>query len=226
MPFAFPYPPQRARSRRGRLALASAVLAAFAYTAPGSAEPYANVTYAGELAPRDTARGAIEWAIVDMARAWADCDPALMDELIADDIDFSFPTTRLQGRDAVLDDLAVYCGDDAQNPPETVSFHLPKEAFYIDLERGRVAVEIQFRELRRGRQQVTNDVWIATIENGKFKVLKEYLDGRVRDLQALGVLTYDRDADFLTPWPPRTDAWADCFPIVRAAPTNSCPPQR
>ena len=46
-----------------------------------------------------------------------------------------------------------------------------------------------------------------------------------RDLQALGVLTYDWDAEFLTPWPARTEAWADCFPIVRAAPTNSCPPK-
>jgi hypothetical protein len=56
-------------------------------------------------------------------------------------------------------------------------------------------------------------------------VLKEYLDGRVRDLQAAGVLTYDWDAEFLTPWPERTEAWAECFPIVRAAPTNACPPE-
>lgn len=225
MSFAIRYPRHRRRTR-GCLLSVSAVLATLACAVQGAAEPYPNVTYAGELASRDTPRGAIEWAILDMARAWADCDPVAMDELVADDIDFSFPTTRLKGREAVLDDLAAYCGEQAQNPPETVSFYLPKDAFYIDLERGRVAVEIQFREFRRGRRQVTNDVWIATIENGKFKVLKEYLDGRVRDLQALGVLTYDRDADFLTPWPPRTDAWADCFPIVRAAPTNTCPPQR
>lgn len=192
---------------------------------PARSEPYDNVSYSGALEDRNTPRGAMQWAILDMAKAWADCDPILMDSLIADDIDFSFPTTRLKGRAAVLHDLDSYCGPNAQRLPEEVSFHLPVDAFYIDLENNRVAAEIQFRELRSGRQQVTNDVWIATVENGRFKVLKEYLDGRVRDLQGLGVLTYDWDGNFLTPWPPRTEAWKDCFPIVRAAPTNSCPPQ-
>jgi len=209
----------------GRPALIGALLAILTATAAAAAGPYDKVTYAGSLETRDTERGALKWAILDMANAWAECDPVLMGELIADDIDFSFPTTRLQGRDAVLEDLAAYCGDQAGNPPETVSFYLPEDAFYIDLEAQRVAAEIQFRELRRGRQQVTNDVWIATIENGRFKILKEYLDGRVRDLQASGVLTYDWNAEFLTPWPPRTEAWAACFPIVRAAPVNACPPQ-
>jgi SnoaL-like domain len=199
------------------------LLAMAAAPTTGAAAPYPNVTYSGPLAGRDTPRGAMQWAILDMAKAWADCDPAGMGALIADDIDFSFPTTRLKGRDAVLEDLAAYCGAGAKAAPEAVSFHLPKDAFYIDIEQQRVAVEIQFREFRRGRQQVTNDVWIATLEDGRFKVLKEYLDGRVRDLQSAGVLTYDWDAEFLTPWPPRTEAWADCFPIVSAAPTNSCP---
>jgi len=191
----------------------------------GLAKPYPNVTFAGVLQDRSTPRGTLQWAIINMAKAWADCDPNLMGLLITDDIDFSFPTTRLRGREAVLEDLARYCGDQATSPPETVSFYLPKDAFYIDVAKQRVAVEIQFREFRRGRQQVTNDVWIATLENGRFKILKEYLDGRVRDLQASGILTYDWNAEFLTPWPPRTKAWADCFPFVRAAPTNSCPPQ-
>lgn len=205
--------------------LALAISAVAGFLTVGSAEPYSNVSYGGPLEARDTPRGALQWAILDMAKAWADCDPVLMDALIADDIDFSFPTTRLRGREAVLEDLDVYCGEHAKNPPETVSFYLPEDAFYIDVERQRVAAEIQFREFRRGRQQVTNDVWIAKFEDGRFTILKEYLDGRVRDLQAAGVLTYDWDADFLTPWPPRTEAWADCFPIVRAEATNQCVPQ-
>jgi ketosteroid isomerase-like protein len=209
----------------GRL-VAIALLAIPGLTEMASSAPYDNVTYGGPLEDRDTPRGAMQWAILDMAKAWADCDPVLMDTLIADDIDFSFPTTRLRGRDAVLDDLAHYCGESAKNPPEAVSFHLPDDAFYIDVAQQRVAAEIQFREVRGGRRQVTNDVWIATLRDGRFTVLKEYLDGRVRDLQAAGVLTYDRDAEFLTPWPPRTEAWADCFPIVRAAPVNSCPGQK
>ncbi len=193
-------------------------------TGPSAAAPYANVTYGGPLEARDTPRGQVQWAFLDMARAWADCDRDLLASLVTEDVRFSFPTTRLDGREALLHDLDVYCGVEAAAPPEEVSFYLPADAFYIDLEAGRAAVEIQFRELRRGRQQVTNDVWIATFRDGRFAVMKEYLDGRVRDLQALGVLTYDWDAPFLTPWPPRTDAWADCFPIVRAAPINDCPP--
>jgi hypothetical protein len=204
---------------------AGAALTILSLPASGFAEPYPNVSYSGPLEPRDTPRGSLQWAVIDMAKAWADCDPVSMGELIADDIDFSYPTTRLKGRDAVLEDLAGYCGAHATAPPEAVSFHLPDDAFYIDVEQQRVAVEIQFREFRRGRQQVTNDVWIATLENGRFKVLKEYLDGRVRDLQSAGVLSYDWDAEFLTPWPERTEAWAECFPIVRAAPTNTCPPE-
>jgi len=199
-------------------------LVATLVTVTSAAAPYPNVTYAGPLDDRDTPRGAVQWAFLDMARAWADCDRGLLASLVTDDVRFAFPTTSLDGREALLHDLDIYCGVEATAPPDKVSFYLPADAFYIDLASGRAAVEIQFREFRRGRQQVTNDVWIATFRDGKFAVMKEYLDGRVRDLQALGVLTYDWDAPFLTPWPPRTEAWADCFPIVRAAPLNTCPP--
>ncbi len=207
------------------MAIAATALAASAVTA-AAASPYPNVLYDGPLAARDTPRGAVQWAFLDMARAWADCDRELLGELVTADVRFSFPTTALDSRAALLAALDAYCGPEASAPPREVSFYLPEDAFYIDLETGRAAVEIQFRERRRGRHQVTNDVWIATFaEDGRFAVMKEYLDGRVRDLQEQGVLTRDAGAAFLTPWPPRTDAWADCFPIVRAAPINSCPPR-
>jgi acyl-coenzyme A thioesterase PaaI-like protein len=203
---------------------AAAVLA-IATTGAG-AEPYATVSYDGPLRPRETPRGAIQWAFLDMAKAWAECDRAGLGEIVTADVRFSFPTTSLEGRAALLAALDAYCGPDASAPPAAVDFHLPDDAFYIDLETGRAAVEIQFRERRRGRHQVTNDVWIATFaDDGRFAVMKEYLDGRVRDLQEQGVLTRDAGADFLTPWPPRTEAWAECFPIVRAAPINRCPPE-
>ena len=203
---------------------AAAVLAINA--AGAAAAPYANVSYDGPLRARETPRGAVQWAFLDMAKAWADCDRQLLSELVTADVRFSFPTTSLESREALLAALDAYCGPEASAPPAAVSFHLPDDAFYIDLETGRAAVEIQFRERRRGRHQVTNDVWIATFaDDGRFAVMKEYLDGRVRDLQEQGVLTRDAGADFLTPWPPRTEAWAECFPIVRAAPINSCPPQ-
>ena len=208
---------------RGTYALAAVLILNGASVA---AAPYATVSYDGPLAGRDTPRGALQWAFLDMAKAWAECDRALLGDIVTDDVRFAFPTTRLQGREALLAALDAYCGPGASAPPAAVSFYLPDDAFYIDLETGRAAVEIQFRERRRGRHQVTNDVWIATFaEDGRFAVMKEYLDGRVRDLQEQGVLTRDPGADYLAPWPPRTDAWQDCFPIVRAAPVNSCPPE-
>ena len=170
----------------------TAALLASLVAGTAAAAPYPNVGYGGPLQPRDTPRGAIQWAFLDMARAWADCDRELLGRLVTDDVRFAFPTTSLEGREALLHDLDIYCGSEATAPPVEVSFYLPDDAFYIDLETGRAAVEIQFRELRRGRQQVTNDVWIATFRDGRFAVMKEYLDGRVRDLQELGVLKIGR----------------------------------
>jgi hypothetical protein len=82
---------------------------------------------------------------------------------------------------------------------------------------------LQFRTFQRGIRQVVNDVWVATITDGKITVIKEYLDGRVKDLQALGVLELEESPEFMTPWPPRTAKWEACFPIVKAAPVNTCP---
>ena len=91
-------------------------------------------------------------------------------------------------------------------------------------ETGRVAAELQFRTVQRGNRQVVNDVWVATVEGGRIAVIKEDLDGRVKDLQALGVLTLEESPAFLTPWPSRTEAWAACFPIAKTEMANSCPP--
>ena len=40
---------------------------------------------------------------------------------------------------------------------------------------------------------------------------------------AVEVLELEESPEFLTPWPPRTAEWAECFPIVKAAPINTCP---
>lgn len=207
---------------RGLLTMALTLVCGLAAQA---AELPSGVSYGGALEPRDSPRGQLQWLILDVASAWATCNPERMAALVNDDIDLSFPTTRLQGRQAVVDDLDHFCGPNAANRATDVSFWLPEDAFYIDERLGRVAVEIQFRATRSGQRQVINDVWIATVRDGRFSIIKEYLDGRVRDLQAQGVLTYDADAPFLTPWPPRTETWRDCFPIVKAAPVNTCPAQ-
>ena len=141
-----------------------------------------------------------------------------MERALAEDVEFAYPTSVVNGAEAALADLALFC-DQAEN----TSFYFPADSFYIDEGVGRIAAEVQFRTFQRGARQVVNDVWIATVEDGRITILKEYLDGRVKDLQALGVLELEESPESLTPWPPRTAEWEDCFPIVRAAPINQCP---
>jgi ketosteroid isomerase-like protein len=176
-----------------------------------------GVTYAGE-ASTDPQRAAMEALIFDLASAWASCNAELMRQTIAEDVSFSYPTTSYVGRDNILADLERFC-----KAAKDTSIYLPKDAFFIDLQTGRIATELQFRTFQRGHRQVVNDVWIAHIKDGKISVIKEYLDGRVKDLQALGVLQLEESPIFLTPWPARTEKWSGCFPIVRAAPINDCP---
>jgi ketosteroid isomerase-like protein len=199
-----------------RLLLVAGLLLAAA--APRAAELPAGVAFEGVLEPAASPRGAWQRLILNLASAWAACDPTLLEATLTPDVDFSYPTTRHQGRDLVVADLEQFCAQ-----AEDTSFYFPADAFYIDEPNGRIAAEVQFRTTQRGARQVVNDVWIATVRDGKLAVVKEYLDGRVRHLQAQGVLTLEESPPFLTPWPPRTEAWQDCFPIVKSEPTNRCP---
>jgi hypothetical protein len=178
-----------------------------------------GVNFAGTVEVEGTPRAVMQNVLFDFAAAWTTCEPGLMQAAFSDDVIFSYPTTTVVGLDAMLADLDLFC-DQATD----TSIYFPADAFYIDLEAGRIAAEVQFRTFQRGNRQVVNDVWVATIVDGRGTILKEYLDGRVKDLQALGVLTLEEDPEMLTPWPPRTEEWAACFPIAKAAPINTCPP--
>lgn len=195
-------------------------LAAIMHPALALEEVRENVFYRGTLEPEGTARAEMQTLVFDLATAWAACDSDAMKRSVADDVKFSYPTTAYEGLDKMLDDLALFC-----EQASDTSIYLPADAFYIDLEAGRVAAELQFRTFQRGSRQVVNDVWVATVTDGKISIIKEYLDGRVKDLQALDVLQREESPEFLTPWPPRTEAWESCFPIAKAAPINSCPPE-
>lgn len=181
------------------------------------AEVRTGVTFAGKLETH-AGRAAMQNLILDLASSWASCNAGLMKNTVAEDVEFSYPTNHVSGRDKMLEDLAQFC----KNAKDT-SIYLPADAFFIDVETGRIAAELQFRTFQRGNRQVVNDVWIAHIKNGKVSVIKEYLDGRVKDLQAQGVLQLEESPETLTPWPPRTEQWKGCFPIVKATPTNTCP---
>ncbi|WP_273687431.1 nuclear transport factor 2 family protein [Ketogulonicigenium vulgare] len=199
------------------------LIASFAIAASIAAPVFADtevrpgVFFAGTVETAGSDRAVMQDLIFDLATAWAVCDRDAMTNAITDDVSFSYPTSAVNGREAIMADLEAFCG-----AATDTSLYFPADAFYIDVETGRIAAEVQFRTFQRGNRQVVNDVWIATVTDGKVSVIKEYLDGRVKDLQAQGVLQLEESPDFLTPWPPRTEAWASCFPIVRAAPTNDC----
>lgn len=159
-----------------------------------------TVIYTGPVEKRGSQRAAYQQLMLDIAHIWADCDAALMRRTFTANVDFSYPGRRLIGIDAALADLDGFCKVATDR-----SIYFPKDAFYIDTRNGRIAAEVQFRVTQNGEKQVVNDVWIATVRDGQVSVIKEYLDGRVRLLQAEGKLTYGEDAPFLTPWPPRVE---------------------
>lgn len=206
------------KSRSRAVQTMAATLVAAALALPAAAEDIRpGVTFAGTPST-DPTRAAMENLIFDLASSWADCNAELMAATVTEDVAFSYPTSAYSGRDNMLADLEAFCGSATDT-----SIYLPKDAFFIDTETGRVAVELQFRTFQRGSRQVVNDVWVAHVEDGRISVIKEYLDGRVKDLQALGVLELTESPEVLTPWPERTPEWASCFPIVKAAPVNTCP---
>lgn len=206
------------QSRLCRAAQAVTLAATLALPLAAQAEEIRpGVTFDGPLSS-DPARATMEGLILDLASSWASCNSDLMEETVAEGVAFSYPTTAYTGRDKMLEDLAAFCG-----MATDTSIYLPSDAFFVDTETGRIAAELQFRTFQRGARQVVNDVWVAHIDDGKISVIKEYLDGRVKDLQALGVLELEESPKSLTPWPARTKEWDSCFPIVKAAPVNTCP---
>ncbi|MCW2370506.1 nuclear transport factor 2 family protein [Sphingobium sp. B11D3D] len=188
------------RSRWVCIAAACAVLSPMPAMTEQAARAKPSVIYTGKMEARGTTRAQYQRLILDLAHVWADCDADLMRRILTDDVDFSYPGRRLIGRDAALADLEGFCKVATDR-----SIYFPADAFYIDVRNGRVAAEVQFRVTQNGEKQVVNDVWIATVREGRIAIIKEYLDGRVRLLQAEGKLTYGEDAPFLTPWPPRVE---------------------
>jgi ketosteroid isomerase-like protein len=191
---------QKRRNGRAAAAMTAVALVAGCATAPApkpAGEVRPNVVFMGAMEPAGGARAKMQSLIFDLAAAWANCDAALMTQTLAADVDFAYPTTRIKGIEATLANLAAFCAE-----AEKVSLFFPADAFYIDAPAGRIAAELQFRATVKGQRQVVNDVWIATVQDGRISIIKEYLDGRVRHLQAKGELSLDEGAPFLTPWPP------------------------
>lgn len=131
------------------------------------------------------------------ADAWKTGDADLLNEILHDDVIFAYPGRRLN-KVQTLDDL-LYFRDNFKDTE--VYIH------EIIIEGDDVAVEWQFAttKIETGKRQVVSDAIIGKVKDGKIIVWKEYLDGRVKLLQADGTLTFEEGQEPF-PWPRKIES--------------------
>ncbi len=132
--------------------------------------------------------------VFDHATAWETGNEDLLASLLHDDVVFAYPGRRLN-KEQTLEDLRFFRDAYADTK---VYIHT------IVIEGDTVAVEWQFATTKKetGKREVVSDAIIGTVRDGKFIVWKEYLDGRVKGLQAEGELPLE-EGDEPFPWPLR-----------------------
>lgn len=137
----------------------------------------------------------IEKMVKDHAKAWETGDRQLLDSLLDDDVVFAYPGRRLN-KSQTLEDLDYF----SKNYNGTKVY-----ISRIIIDGDDVAVEWQFATTKKGdkKRQVVSDAIIAKVRDGKFIVWKEYLDGRVKLLQASGELFLEEGEEPF-PWPLKT----------------------
>lgn len=136
--------------------------------------------------------------VIRHARAWEDGDREELAALLHEDAVFAYPGRRLNKSQA-LEDLDYFAG------------HFNDTHVYINkiiIDGEDVAVEWQFAttEIGTGERQVVSDAIIAKVKDGRFILWKEYLDGRVKMLQASGELRYEEGQEPF-PWPEKTESY-------------------
>ncbi|TAK58981.1 nuclear transport factor 2 family protein [Patescibacteria group bacterium] len=126
------------------------------------------------------------------ARAWQTGDEELLASLLHENMVFAYPGRRLS-KEQTLEDLRFF--RDAYTDTK-VYIHT------IVVNGDDVAVEWQFATTKKitGKREVVSDAIIAKVQNGKFILWKEYLDGRVKGLQAEGTLELEEGGEPF-PWP-------------------------
>lgn len=129
------------------------------------------------------------------AEAWETGNETLLSEILSEDVVFAYPGRRLN-KQQTLEDLRFF----RDNYTDT--------KVYINtvvVEGENVAVEWQFATTKKetGKREVVSDAIIGKVRDGKFTVWKEYLDGRVKGLQAEGKLELEEGEEPF-PWPNKT----------------------
>ena len=143
-------------------------------------------------------RNMIEQMVKDHAKAWETGDRELLDSLLHEDVVFAYPGRRLN-KSQTLEDLGYFAR------------HFNDTKVYIHkvvINENHVAVEWQFAttKIEDGKRQVVSDAIIGEVKDKKFIVWKEYLDGRVKLLQASGELFLE-EGEEPYPWPLKTDKY-------------------
>lgn len=138
----------------------------------------------------------IEKMVEEHAEAWKTGNEALLEKLLHEDVVFAYPGRRLN-KQQTLEDLRYF----RDNYTDTqVYIHT------VIVEGDTVAVEWQFATTKKetGKREVVSDAIIGKVKDEKFIVWKEYLDGRVKGLQAEGKLELEEGKEPF-PWPKKIE---------------------
>ncbi len=150
----------------------------------------------GQRSHEDTVRSMVE----RHAKAWETGDDAELDTLLHKDVVFAYPGRRLN-KEQTLDDLRFF-----RNAYRDTKVYVNK----VIVDGDDVAIEWQFAttKIETGKREVVSDAVIAHLKDGKFDVWKEYLDGRVKGMQADGTLELEEGEEPF-PWPKKIEIRAD-----------------
>lgn len=132
--------------------------------------------------------------VMNHARAWETGDVELLDSLLHAEVVFAYPGRRLD-KEQTLEDLEFF-----RDAFEDTKVYVHT----IIVDGDMLAVEWQFATTRKetGQREVVSDAIVGKVKDGKFIIWKEYLDGRVKDLQADGALELEEGEEPF-PWPLR-----------------------
>ena len=139
-----------------------------------------------------TKKTSITQMVIDHAKAWETGDEKLLALLLHKDVVFAYPGRRLN-KEQTLEDLRFFQG----------AYRDTKVYIHTIIVSGdNVAVEWQFATTKKetGKREVVSDAIIGKVREGQFIIWKEYLDGRVKGLQAEGTLPLEEGEEPF-PWP-------------------------
>ena len=130
------------------------------------------------------------------AKAWETGDEELLASLLHKDVVFAYPGRRLN-KEQTIEDLRFF-----RDAYENTKVYIHT----VIVDGKNIAVEWQFATTKKetGKREVVSDAVIGKVQDGQFIVWKEYLDGRVKGLQAEGSLELEEGSEPF-PWPKKVE---------------------